>query len=375
MFSYIGGTFFSYVSHFVNQVSAQLSLYVAIVALAALTLYYLVVGYAVMRGEVHEPIKTIVWRSFKMAMILFVATGAGVYQTEVIGTVNAVSADLMSSVSVVASTSGGTCGVSGTGTTAMFNALDCNFNQLLVPFDSIVIARQTLNILDVATGIMLSLVSGLYFIAVLILFGAVGIVFFTNLLTLNLVLAVGPLFIGALAFEPTKSYFDGWKNKIVYILILQLFMVIFLGLVFVIINGFIILQGFNIDQSASFTGAQEAVSIKALFSLMLVIVLFAYMFTKLDNIANSLVGGGDSASGLGLALATGQLAKVAFKAMSGGKGGGANKGGEIANSPSGGSGLGKGLRMAGRGIGQGAQTAGQSMQHLAHAIAARYRNK
>ncbi|HPN02369.1 MAG TPA: type IV secretion system protein, partial [Methylotenera sp.] len=147
MFNYIGGTFFSYIDHFVNQVSAQLSVYVAAIALSALTLYYLFVGFAVMRGEVREPISTIVWRSAKMAMILFIACGAGVYQAEVIGTVKTVSANLMSSVAV-STTGGGACPVTGTGDAAMFNALDCNFNQLLTPFNDLVAARMKLNILD-----------------------------------------------------------------------------------------------------------------------------------------------------------------------------------------------------------------------------------
>lgn len=369
MFNYIGGTFFSYVDHFVNQVSAQLSIYVAVIALSALTLYYLFVGFAVMRGEVREPISTIAWRSAKMAMILFIACSAGVYQTEVIGTVKMVSANLMSSVAV-STTGGGACPVTGTGDAAMFNALDCNFNQLLTPFNDLVVARMKLNILDVASGIALSIVANLYLICVLILFGAVGIIFFTNLLTLSLVLAVGPLFIGALAFEPSKNFFDGWKNKIVYILLLQLFMMIFLGLVFVIVNGYIIHLGFNTDQSAAFVGAKQAAALKAIFSLMVVMCLFAYLFTKLDNIANSLVGGGDNASGLGLALAAAQIAKMTYAAMRGGTKGGGGAGGRIENNSSFSAGLDKGVLLAG----QGTQTVGQGVRHSAHTIAARYRN-
>ena len=112
MFNYIGGTFFSYVDHFVNQVSTQLSIYVAVIALSALTLYYLFVGFSVMRDEVREPISNIAWRSAKMAMILFIAFSAGFYQAEIIGTVKTVSANLMSSVAV-STTGSGACPVAG----------------------------------------------------------------------------------------------------------------------------------------------------------------------------------------------------------------------------------------------------------------------
>jgi len=106
---------------------------------------------------------------------------------------------------------------------------------------------------------------------------------------------------------------------------------------------------------------------------MVVMCLFAYLFTKLDNIANSLVGGGDNASGLGLALATAQIAKMTYAAMRGGSKGGGGVGGKIENSSGGGfsAGLSKGVPLAGRGT----QAVGQGVRHSAHTIASRYRNR
>jgi hypothetical protein len=98
--------------------------------------------------------------------------------------------------------------------------------------------------------------------------------------------------------------------------------------------------------------------------------LFAYLFTKLDNIANSLVGGGDDASGLGLALATAQIAKMTYAAMRGGTKGGGGAGGRIENNSRFSTDLDKGVPLAG----QGTQTVGQGVRHSAHTIAARYRN-
>ena len=102
-------------------------------------------------------------------------------------------------------------------------------------------------------------------------------------------------------------------------------------------------------------------------------VLFGYMFTKLDNIAHSLVGGGDNSGGLGLLLATAALGKAAWGALNkDGSGGGA--GGTI--TPVGGGfrgALGKGLQAAGLGMGAGALMAGQGVRHVAHQIAARMR--
>lgn len=375
MFSYIGGTFFSFVDAYVNSVSAALSIALMGVVAAALTLYYLFAGFAVMRGEVHAPLMTIVWKSLKMQMILFVALSAGVYQSFVVANINDLIAQSMLNVSNASSASAAAvCSPTGTGTGAVLSVIDCNFEKLLVPYDSIKTAAKGIDWYDFPSALALEVSSGLYFISLIILSLAVAFTLFTTQLTLHLTLAVGPLFIAALAFEPTKNYFEGWKNKIVYVLILNLFIVIFLGLVFVIVNGYIIHLGFNVDHSADFMGAQQVEAIKSVIKLAAIMVLFGYMFTKLDNIAHSLVGGGDNSGGLGLLLATAALGKAAWGAMNKGGSGGGRAGGTI--TPAGGGfrgALGQGLQAAGRGMGAGALMAGQGVRHVAHQIAARMR--
>lgn len=125
MFNYIGGTFFSFVDAYVNSVSAALSLALIGVVTAALTVYYLFVGYAVIRGEVHAPLVTIVWKSVKMNLILYIALSAGVYQTFVVTNVGDIMAQAMASVSNASSASAGAtvCIPAGTGTQAVLWSL------------------------------------------------------------------------------------------------------------------------------------------------------------------------------------------------------------------------------------------------------------
>ena len=384
MFNYIGGTFFSFVDAYVNSVSAALSLALIGVVTAALTVYYLFVGYAVMRGEVHAPLVTIVWKSVKMNLILYIALSAGVYQAFVVANVGDMMAQAITSVSNTGSASAGAavCVPAGTSTQAILSVIDCNFEKLLVPYDSIKTAAKGIDWYDVPSALSLEVSSGLYSLCLMVLVLAVAYTLFTTQLTLTLVLAVGPLFIVALAFEPTKSYFEGWKNKIVYVLILNLFIVIFLGLVFVIVNGYIIHLGFNVDRSADFIGVQQVEAIKSVFKLAAIMVLFGYMFTKLDNIAHSLVGGGDNSGGLGLMLATAALGRQVWRALTSNGGSGGGAGGTIA--PVGGGfsgGLGRGLQAAGKGVGAGAVALGQGVgqgarevaRHVAHQIATRMR--
>ena len=384
MFNYIGGTFFSFIDAYVNSVSAALSLALIGVVTAALTVYYLFVGYAFMRGEVHAPLVTIVWKSVKMNLILYIALSAGVYQAFVVANVGDMMAQAMANVSNAgsASAAAAVCLPAGTGTQAVLSVIDCNFEKLLVPYDSIKTAAKGIDWYDVPSALSLEVSSGLYSLCLMVLVLAVAYTLFTTQLTLTLVLAVGPLFIAALAFEPTKSYFEGWKNKIVYVLILNLFIVIFLGLVFVIVNGYIIHLGFNVDRSADFIGVQQVEAIKSVFKLAAIMVLFGYMFTKLDNIAHSLVGGGDNSGGLGLMLATAALGRQVWRALTSNGGSGGGAGGTIA--PVGGGfsgGLGRGLQAAGQGVGAGAVALGQGIgqnarevaRHVAHQIATRMR--
>ena len=79
----------------------------------------------------------------------------------------------------------------------------------------------------------------------------------------------------------------------------------------------------------------ELAAMKAVFSLCVVIVIFSYMFTKLDNIAASITGGGDSGSGLGMVATMYALGRMA---SGGGKKEGKQGGNIENNSPAGGGG-------------------------------------
>ena len=201
MFNYIGGTFFSFIDANVNSVSATLSLALIGVVTAALTVYYLFVGYAVMRGEVHAPLVTIMWKSVKMNLILYIALSAGVYQAFVVANVGDMMAQAMANVSNAGSASAAAvCLPAGTGTQAILSVIDCNFEKLLVPYDSIKTAAKGIDWYDVPSALSLEVSSGLYSLCLMVLVLAVAYTLFTTQLTLSLVLAVGPLFIAAFSF-------------------------------------------------------------------------------------------------------------------------------------------------------------------------------
>lgn len=338
MFEFIGMTFFSFIDKYVNETSASLSAYLSVVLVVALTLYFIMMGYAVMRGAVQDSINTVVWNSTKMAIILFIACGAGVYQTEVIGTVHSISSDLVNAVTI----NGGNCD-QGHDSIMMLRSLDCNASQGLTVLEKLFnLAKSKFTVFggNYVDGVTLFLCAIIYVIAYVILIASIGLGFFTNLLTLNLVLALGPVFIAALAFEPSKRYGEGWINKVVYCLVFQLLITIYTGLCFTVFYNVL---------TYDFDNPSALAVLKWIVSIVITLIMLAYMSAKLDNIANSIVGAGDNTSGL-FSAAGGLVLQRLMRRRNPGKNDAPHQGGTIHNSQRG-------------------------FKHAAHRIAERFRNK
>ena len=68
----------------VSSASVSLCAALAPIALTGATIYLIVMAFAIMRGDAGDPVQTIVWKSFRMALIAGIALSAGAYQTNVI---------------------------------------------------------------------------------------------------------------------------------------------------------------------------------------------------------------------------------------------------------------------------------------------------
>jgi type IV secretion system protein VirB6 len=62
---------------YVTAKSAAVSAAIAPVALTGVTIYVLLMGFAIMRGEAHDSLQTFLWRSAKIAFIAGLALSAG----------------------------------------------------------------------------------------------------------------------------------------------------------------------------------------------------------------------------------------------------------------------------------------------------------
>ena len=86
MFAQLGAWLTTFLTGYVAAVVGTLAAALTPVALIWLTVYIANYGYAVVRGEVQEPLSVFAWKMIKMAFILAFALSAGRYMSFVICT-------------------------------------------------------------------------------------------------------------------------------------------------------------------------------------------------------------------------------------------------------------------------------------------------
>src|ERR1700712_5696995 len=91
MFNWVGSQIDSVLSTYVLGVVNSLIIGITPIALTAMTLWILLYGWAVLRGEVAESVLTFVWKVFKILLVLAFALQGGFYISNVSETANALS--------------------------------------------------------------------------------------------------------------------------------------------------------------------------------------------------------------------------------------------------------------------------------------------
>jgi type IV secretion system protein VirB6 len=204
-----GGYIDGITSTYVTAVVTQLSLMLAPLVFSGLTLWWILIGWAVLRGEIRETVSTIAWKVFKISMIITIALNVGVYNDFVAGTADGLR-DGMANVFGVTIDGADTTQTQATVWTAI-NDFDQAGGALVTEVSkdaSWYNIPVWVALFFVMTGQTLLVLASL-FIAVL-----------TKVFQ-SFFLAVGPVFILGLAFKPTQRFFDGWLGMIVNTIILS----------------------------------------------------------------------------------------------------------------------------------------------------------
>lgn len=175
---------------------------------AALVLYVLLYGFAILRGSISEPIMDFVVRSLKLAFIYFLATSIG-YSHYVTDPLFHVLPDTLARA------------ISGSATPDVGSAFDQFFNRAAYLAEKI---TQTASLTDVAPWILGAVV---YLVGALAAALGFGVVMIAKV-ALALLVALGPIFVACALFDATRRFFFGWLAQAVnYLVLFALIITIF----------------------------------------------------------------------------------------------------------------------------------------------------
>jgi type IV secretion system protein VirB6 len=285
MFGQLGAWLTLFLNGYVARVSGDLATALVGIATAWLTVYIANYGYAVVRGEVQEPLSVFGWKMVKMAFILAIALSGGRYMDIVFTTANGIQ-DSMATVFL----RGGQFNQSAP--TTVFGALDTANNTandiLKVLWRDAGITRLDL----VIASITFSLGTIIF-----LLFGA-----FVTLLSkviLTFALAIGPIAVLALMFKPTSKYFDAWLGLVLSAVVLAWFVFFALGLSFFVAQQLL----FALRDSGAFVAGGLVSAIEGAATYLTFMVMLAVVLYQAPHLASQLTGGASIQTGAQMAAA------------------------------------------------------------------------
>jgi type IV secretion system protein VirB6 len=175
---------------------------------AALVLYVLLYGFAILRGSISEPIMDFAVRSLKLAFVYLLATTVA-YSTYVTQPLFHSLPDLLAQA------------ISGAGVPDIGTAFDQFFARAAFLADKI---AKTASPVDFAPWILAALVWVVGALAAALGFGVVLIA----KVALALLVALGPMFIACALFEGSRRFFFGWLSQAMnYVILFALIITVF----------------------------------------------------------------------------------------------------------------------------------------------------
>lgn len=215
MFNWVGLQLDNILSTYVFNVVSALVAGLAPVALACMTLWVALYGWAVLRNEVPESLPVFVWKAFKMGLILAIALQAGVYGATVADTANGLAMGIANTFLPA--------GVDPATITSPYLLLD-RFNDDASAQVADIMKEAGILRIDLVIAAVVFSIGSCTFLCI-----ALFVVTLSKVL-LTFVLAVGPVFIFCLAWRPTVRFFDSWLSTLLNAVVLTWFAFFALGL-------------------------------------------------------------------------------------------------------------------------------------------------
>jgi type IV secretion system protein VirB6 len=327
--TFVSGSIDSALATFVAKTSIAVSAGIAPLVVVGMTIWATTYGMAVMRNEVSDPIMVFLKNLTKISIILAIALGGGIYQTQIVETVN----DFQNwFVSIVAPTASGESVIGGSSATSIFGLID-DFDEKVSELGLVIVGHGMTLLpwggwLDMIAGVVVLLGSAIMILVIL------GFCIMAKV-ALAFMLGIGPMFVAALAFPPTAKFFDAWMGKIMNYTFMIIGLAVAITMTLVIVGAYV--SHFETNQDATNAIADA-------FGLIVVEGALGILIYQMPSIASGLGGGAALSGGGAGAFIGGLIAGRMGSSKSDDKDGGEDEkgGGAIENSSSGNGGGSKG---------------------------------
>jgi type IV secretion system protein VirB6 len=265
------------------------------------TIYIILLGLAILRGAVEYPFREFVYRGMKLAALVFAVTtlyGASVS----LFTMDGLPRDVATAVG----------GPSVNGLGDFFDQIVRGASNTVVKITEIQDARTAAagkNLVGLPNNIVEIFFTGIYCLILMVIAILSAALDFTicafALFSLALLAVVGPIFVAALLFESTRSFFFSWLGSVINYVMLVAFALL--------LTIFIRNTGEDF-MSQAFTGDTNipVIAIRAIAFY----VLGFFFFLQIPGLAAGLGGGGASLATQFANAATGNVAPMIGRAMS-----------------------------------------------------------
>lgn len=265
------------------------------------TIYIILLGLAILRGAVEYPFREFVYRGMKLAALVFAVTtlyGASIS----LFTMDGLPRDVATAVG----------GPSVNGLGDFFDQIVRGASNTVVKITEIQDARTAAagkNLVGLPNNIVEIFFTGIYCLILMVLAILSAALGFTicafALFSLALLAVVGPIFVAALLFESTRSFFFSWLGSVINYVMLVAFALL--------LTIFIRNTGEDFMGQA-FTGDTNipVIAIRAIAFY----VLGFFFFLQIPGLAAGLGGGGASLATQFANAATGNVAPMVGRAMS-----------------------------------------------------------
>jgi len=309
MFTWLGSKLTEILGTYVLGVVSALMTSIAPIALTALTIWVLLYGWAVLRGEASASVSAFLWKVTKIGFVLAFALQSGFYITNVSNSANGLAMGVATTFLPAGSPSDTV--------TSPYSLLD-QFNDDAGKQVADIMKEAGITRLDLLLAGCIFSIGSVAFLCVAVFVVTLAQVFLT------FVIGIGPLFVLCLAWKPTQRFFDSWLSMLLNAVVLTWFAFFALGL-----SSFLGSQMFAaIEAGGGFLGQTLNVLGEATRYCVLMIVMAIICF-QAPSLASALTGGAAIQQGVQMIQNALMVAGLRAASTSGRAGAAATSGGVI----------------------------------------------